>query len=356
MLGNLSQRLSFLTGAKAAGTPSKISRFGMPNGFFFDNLLWFGDAGSAKTAVSRGFIVEPPELDGLDDDSKVDISDRLRVLLATMGEEYQLQIKYLAYSDYSDVLERYQRDTDAIQDKWRYRWQVWSRTERHARYQEAMQQGKLRREVLMLFFSRVINSTPPFTLSESALHEHFTRLARRERIAFEEVNGAALQMIFPESRIREMNDEDHFKTYYRFFNPNVGASIPQEVLASFDLESSIQENCLFGDILTPNQAGISFQYDGMNHAMLVMRELPKSIGPGIITHLTNLGFVDYEITLGIYPRRSEEVIRETENAAGQLMGEIQTTPKKAFSLGAQLEMARSRIQDLERGHYHPFRL
>ena len=356
MLGNLGQRLSFLTGAKAGGTPSKISRFGMPNGFFFDNLLWFGDAGSAKTAVSRGFIVEPPELDVLDDDSKVDISDRLRVLLATMGEEYQLQMKYLAYSDYSDVLEQYQRDTEAIQDKRRYRWQVWSRTERHARYQEAMQQGKLRREVLMLFFSRVINSTPPLTLSESSLHEHFTRLARRERIAFEEVNGAALQMIFPESRIREMNDEDHFRTYYRFFNPNVGASIPQEVLASFNLESSIQENCLFGDILTPNQAGISFQYDGMNHAMLVMRELPKSIGPGIITHLTNLGFVDYEITLGIYPRRSEEVIRETENAAGQLMGEIQTTPKKAFSLGAQLEMAKSRIQDLERGHYHPFRL
>jgi type IV secretion system protein TrbE len=353
MFGN---SLSFLNSSKRAGGPSRISRGGMPNGFFFDNLLWYGDAGSGKAAVSRGFFIEPPEMDVLDDDSKVDMSDRLRVLLATMGEDYQLQAKYLVYSDYSDVLDRYQRDTDAIRDRWRYRWQIWSRTERHARYKEAMQQGKLRREVLMVFFSRVINSTPPLTLSHSSLHEHFRRLARRETIAFEEVNGAALQMIFPECRVREMNDEDHFKACYRFFNPNVGASIPGEVLDSFDPESSIQENCLFGDILTPNQAGISFQYDGMNHAMLVMRELPKSIGPGIITHLTNLGFVDFEITLGIYPRRSEEVIRETENAAGQLMGEIQTTPKKAFSLGAQLEMAKSRIQDLERGHYHPFRL
>ncbi len=353
---NLGQGLAFLTGSKAGKVPSRISRVGMPNGFFCDDLFWYGDAGSAKTAVSRGFFVEPPEMNVLDDDAKVDISDRLRVLLATLGEEYQLQVKYLIYSDYGDVLDQYQRDTETIQDKWRYRWQVWSRTERHARYKEAMEQGKLRREVLMLFFSRVINSAPPFTLSESTLHEHFARLARREKIAFEEVNGACLEMIFPECRIRPMNDEDHFKACYRFFNPNIGAAFPEEVLAGFNPESSIQQNCLFTDIVTPHQAGISFQYDGMNHAVLALRELPKSIGPGIITHLTNLGFVDYELTLNIYPRRSDEVIRETEKVADQLMGDIQTDPKRAFSLAAQLDMARSRIQELERGHYHPFRL
>jgi type IV secretion system protein TrbE len=352
----LEQSIAFLTGSKASKEHSKISRSGMPNGFFFDDLLWYGDAGASKTAVSRGFIVEPPELTILDDDIKLDMTDRLRVLLATLGEEYQLQVKYLVCSDYAEVLEQYRRETEAIRDKWRYRWQIWSRTERYFRYKEAMEQGRLRREVLMLFFSRVIDTRPPFTLSEKALQEHFIRLARREKIAFDEVNGASLEMIFPDCRVRAMTDEDHFKVYYRFLNPNVGATIPAETLAGFNRESSIQENCLFTDVCTPDRPGVSFQYDGMNHAMVVMRELPKSIGPGIITRLTSLGFVDFELTLNIYPRRYEEVVKETEDVANQLMGDINTNPKKAFSLAAQLDMARGRILELERGQYHPFRL
>ena len=357
VLAGLESGLNLLSGSKATGSRSRLSRAGMPNGFFWDDLLWFGDAGSAKTAVSRGFIVEPDEHEVLNDEAKLDLSDRLRVLLATLGEEYALQVKYLVCSDYAEVLERYRRDTDAIQDWWRYRWQIWSRKERYERFRRAMEEGRLRREVLMLFFSRVVNSAPPFGgLSEKGLREHFVRLARREKNAFEEVNGAALEMIFPDCRVRAMGDEDHFLAYYRFLNPDVGAEIPNAIRKSFDPELSIQENCLHGDVVTPRQAGISFQYAGFNHAMLAMRELPKSIGPGIIGNLTNLGFVDYELTLNIYPRRAEEVIRETEATANQLQGDILTTPKRAFSLGEQLNMARGRIQELERGQFHPFKV
>ena len=34
----------------------------MPNGFFLNDLLWFGDGASRKTAISRGFMVEPGEI------------------------------------------------------------------------------------------------------------------------------------------------------------------------------------------------------------------------------------------------------------------------------------------------------
>jgi type IV secretion system protein TrbE len=333
--------------------PSRLSRSGMPNGFFVGDLLYFGDGGSKKTAVSRGFIVEPPELDILDGEAKIDVSERLRVLLATLGNEYTLQVKYLICSDYSDVLEAYRLGTEAIGDKYRYRWQIWNRTERYERYKEAMESGKLRREVLSLFFSRVIDSAPGFHLSEKALEEHFRGLATREALAFAEINGGVLQTIFPDCRVRTMGKREHFLAYYRFLNPNVGSWIPEEVFEAYDESRSIQENCLFGDITQPESPGVSFSLDSLHHAILAMRELPKRIGPGLITRLTDLGFVDYELTLNIYPQKTDKVVKSFENTANQIEGEIRTKPKGAFRLGTQLEMAKLRIAELERGEFFP---
>jgi len=86
---------------------TRISRQGMPNGFFLTDLLWFGDAGSEQTAVSRGFIVEPAEMASMDDEARSDLSHRLRYLLAALGEEYTLQCRLLVCSDYSEVLDKY---------------------------------------------------------------------------------------------------------------------------------------------------------------------------------------------------------------------------------------------------------
>jgi hypothetical protein len=329
--------------------PTRISREGMPNGFFLKDLLWFGASGSEQTAVSRGFLVVPGERDSLDEDSQVDLVDRLRVLLATLGTGYTLQVRLLICSDYSAELERYWLATEAIKDRHRYRWQIWNRTERHARYTQAMQEGKLRREILVVFVSRVIDSEPRFSVSESALEGHFERLATRESLAFEQIQGDALQSIFPDCLVRSMADREHYLHYYRFLNPNVGASVPESVFEGYDPSLSIQENCMFGDLVQPPTPGVSFQLDGFNHAMLVMRELPKRMGPGLISRITDLGFQDFEITLNLYPQKVAEVVRDYEKTANQLAGEVRTQPKRTYSLATQLDMAKERIADLERG-------
>ena len=329
---------------------TRISREGMPNGFFLNDLLWFGDAGSEQTAVSRGFIVEAGEMHSMDDQAKSDLSDRLRYLLAALGEEYTLQCRLLVCSDYSEVLDKYKSATESIADKRKHRWQIWNRTERHARYVEAMREGKLRREILVLFFTRIIDSSPRFSVSEESLEEHFQRLATRESLGFSEVQGDVLQTLFPDCRIQVMTDREHYLHYYRFLNPNCGASIPENVFEWYDPSRSIQENCLFGDLVQPPVPGISFQLDGFNHALLVMRQLPKRMGPGLVTRILDLGFQDFEITVNVYPQRTAEVVKAIEKTANQLQGEVRTQPKRAYSLSEQLEMAKERISDLERGN------
>ena len=328
----------------------------MPNGFFLNDLLWFGDSASEQTAVSRGFIIEPGERDSMDELAAEDLIDRLRVLLATLGPEYSLQCRYLVCSDYSDVLDRYQANTESIRDKHRHRWQVWNRVERHARYVKAMHEGKLRREILTIFFTRLIESQPSFTVSESSLERHFQTLANRESLAFEKIQGDALNTIFPDCRVQAMGDREHFLHYYRSLNPNVGACVPKSVFEGYDESLSIQENCLSGDIVQPATSGISFNLDCLHHAILVMTQLPKRMGPSMITRLTDLGFQDYEIVINLYPQRVSKVVQQFEKTANQLQGEVVTQPKRRFSLATQLDMATERIADLERGVVLPMKV
>jgi type IV secretion system protein TrbE len=341
---------------KLQKSDSRIKRTGLPNGFFLRDILWFGDNASDQTAVAKGFLLIPGERDSLDDDSQEDLVDRIRVLLATLGTEYTVQVKSLICSDYSVELERYRLGTEAIADSYRYRWQIYNRTERHARYLKAMQDGKLRRDILVIYFSRVIDSAPRFTVSESALEEHFERLAKREELGFQQVQGDALNSIFPDCVVRPMGDREHFAHYYRFLNPNAGASIPPLVYEGFNAELSIQMNCMNGDIVQPPLPGVSFQLDCLNHAMFAMRELPHRMGPGLIANLTNLGFQDVELTLNIYPQQTAEVIKEYEKTANQLAGEVRTQPKHTYSLATQLDMAKERIVNLERGVVQPFKV
>jgi type IV secretion system protein TrbE len=96
--------------------------------------------------------------------------------------------------------------------------------------------------------------------------------------------------------------------------------------------------------------GVSFQLDGLNHAVLVMRQFPKRMGPGLVTRVMDLGFQDFEITVNVYPQKTSEVVEAIEKTANQLQGEVRTQPKRTHSLATQLEMAKERISDLERGN------
>ena len=90
---------------------TRVSRVGMSNGFFLNDLLWFGDGASKRTAISRGFVVEPSEISAFSIAQLNDLHERLRILLGILGEEYTLQIQWSVDSDYRHELETYHRET-----------------------------------------------------------------------------------------------------------------------------------------------------------------------------------------------------------------------------------------------------
>ena len=280
-----------LTSGKGLGPASRISRVGMPNGFFLNDLLWFGDGGSKKTAISRGFMVEPGEISAFSVTQLNDLHERLRILLGILGEEYALQVQWSIDSDYRHELERYHRETLDLrrQDPIHGQFGVLIRAERYERYKAAMEEGRLRRERLTLFFTRIIDTKVPVA-GHRAVAEYFDALSRKESIALCEFAMGALARLFADCRVTPMRDRDHFLFYYRFLNTNLQTA-DIDPLDLFDPGYSIQQNCLHAEgIAHSADAGISFRLDCYNHAIFAVRQWPRRTFPGIIAALTGMGF------------------------------------------------------------------
>jgi hypothetical protein len=94
------ETLASLFSRKKSARQSRVSRVGMPNGFFLNDLIWFGDGSSKKTAISRGFMVEPGEISAFSVTQLNDLHERLRILLGILGEEFALQIQWSIDSDF----------------------------------------------------------------------------------------------------------------------------------------------------------------------------------------------------------------------------------------------------------------
>ena len=208
-----------------------------------------------------------------------------------LGQEYHLQVQWSIDSDYRKELEQYHQETLELRrrDPLYGRFGVFVRAERYERYLAAMQEGRLRRETLNLFFTRVIDTRVPVAAG-SAMAEYFDALSRKESLSLQDFALGALSRLFSDCRIIPMQDQDHFLFYYRLLNPNIqtGTTDPLE---AFDPGASIQRNCLHTDGMgVSGLPGVSLAFDGFYHAIFAVRQWPRRTFPGIISALTSMGF------------------------------------------------------------------
>lgn len=349
---NACESLLDLVSGKGKGPASRVSRIGMPNGFFLNDLIWFGDGASKRTAVSRGFMIEPGEINAFSIMQLNDLHERLRILLGILGEEYTLQVQWSIDSDYRYELEQYHRETLNLRrnDPVHGQFGVLVRAERYERYQAAMVEGRLCRERLTLFFARVLDTKVPVA-DDRVVSEYFDSLSRKESLALLEFAQGALARLFPDCRITAMRDEDHFLFYYRFLNTNLQMA-DADPFQSFDPAYSIQQNCLHTEGITPtNRSGVSFNLDCYSHAIFVVRQWPRRTFPGIIAALTGMGFQEYSITLNIYPKQIDRVIESEERNIQRL--QMDAVSERKQSLVTDMVAKQEKVTELQQGKVIP---
>jgi type IV secretion system protein TrbE len=337
---------------KGIGAVSRISRIGMPNGFFFNDLLWFGDGATKKTAIARGFMIEPGEMTAFSVRQLNDLHERLRVLLGMLGQEYRLQVQWSIDSDYRQELEDYHKETLELRrrDPVHGQFGVLVRAERYERYKAAMHEGRLRRERLTLFFSRIVDTKVP-AFGQAAVARYFDTLSRKESLGIQDFVLSALSRLFADCRIKPMGDEDHFLFYYRFLNTNLAVA-KTDPLELFDPAFSIQQNCLHSEGIGGSRIpGVSFSLDCYYHAIFAVRQWPRRTFPGIVSALTSMGFQEYGITINIYPKQIDKVIEKEERNIQRL--QIDAMSERKQSLATDVAAKQDKVNELQQGKVIP---
>lgn len=316
-----------------------------PNGYFLNDLIVFEGLGKG-CYVSKGFIMEPPELSTAAPEHLNAFQDQIILLLGCLHENLRLQLQWYCDSDYRAELLRYNEQTQRATNVWTRR----CRNERFSRYWQAMQNRELRRQRLVLYFSRRIESTPPVASVGAVLRKHYEVVLQELTAEFAQLHGI-LGQIFPGARIDPMTDLDHYRQVTRFLNPSLAERFDFDPLETFVPELSIQDNCWHSEAQGLSD-GAGFWMDGHFHSMMVLHRWPKVTHPGMVRRLTDLPLLDYTITVNVEPLSPRAEINKEEKAHDRLAGDYAS--EKRLSLLTAMEKKQKKIAALMQGHTSPF--
>jgi hypothetical protein len=316
-----------------------------PNGYFLNDLLVFQGLGKG-CYVSKGFLVEPPELSAASPEHLNAFQDQITLVLGCLHADLRLQVQWYCDSDYRAELLRYHEHTQLATNVWTRR----TRNERFTRYWQAMQNRELRRQRLVLYFSRRIESAPPVGSSGSALRNHYEVVLGELASEFVQLQGM-LGQIFQGAKIEPMGNLDHYRHASRFLNPSFADRFDFDPMDTFVSELSIHDNCWHSEA-----QGLSedpgFWMDGHYHSVLVLHRWPKVTHPGMIHRLTDLPLLDYSITVNVESLSPRAEINKEEKAHDRLAGDFAS--EKRLSLLTAMEKKQKKIAALMQGHTSPF--
>jgi hypothetical protein len=187
-----------------------------------------------------------------------------------------------------------------------------------------MTERRLRRQRLVFYISRRIETSPKGLQSKTALAEYYEQLLAQLGAEFEHVHEMLMGIFSGQgARIIPMKAADHFRHYLTFLNPSLADRFDYDLTEGFDPQLSIQENCWHSE----GNGGTDFGFfmDGHYHSIIVLSRWPKATYPGIIHRLTSLRLLDYTITVNLDPLPVRKEISKEEGSTTGLPG---ITPAK----------------------------
>ena len=209
---------------------------------------------------------------------------------------------------------------------------------------------RLRRQRLVLFFSRKIETSPSIIATAARQHSQYDALLQQMTTEFEHLQQI-LTNILSGARITPMNDADHYRHCTTFLNPSLSSRFEYDTVETFDSQLSIQQNCWHSEA-----QGIAdtsgFWMDGYYHSLLVVSRWPKLTHPGLVHRLTGLQLLDYNITVNIESLSARAEIGREEKAHDRLAGDFAS--EKRLSLLTAMEKKAKKIAALMQGHTLPF--
>lgn len=318
-----------------------------PDVYVASGLLIYGDL-ARGASVARAFRIIPPDLLGATEPYKEEIHERLTRLCGSLSDNERMQWQWRCTADYAADLAEYDATTATSSNAVA----VAVRTARSATYRKALSERRLRRQELTLYFAVRVQSNPPTLATRGALRAHYETLLAQYSAQFAQIEERIRTILGGDIAVAPLSDVATFEAFYRFLNPISDASTETNYEELFDPQCSLQELCWNSDIVASSDTGLYF--DGHYHGVLTLKRLGRFTQMGMINALTNLPFLDYQITLNIAPRDTDREIKLEESAAETLENEQTQRFKRTRQVGIQKKDAK--IERLTAGHVRPYDL
>jgi hypothetical protein len=276
-----------------------------PNGWFHQDVLFFGRSLSPATVFSRGAEVHMPELKSADVGTREAYYHGLGTWMNTLGVDEAVQFQWRVDSDYESELEGYRQQTV---EQGACGWCKAVRDERYLRFKQLMEQGQLRREKFEVWVGKRASTIPKKGLQTAAQFDGY--IAQVSKTLADRLEGFGSRM--PECRVDLMDDAAHFRSWRSFLNPSLRL-VGEERTQGMDRRATILENCWPGGGVstTDGEGVVYFKMDGYYHAFLVLRQWPLETYFGIIWALTSALGQNYSYTLNCYPLDPQAEIKKT---------------------------------------------
>ena len=310
---------------------------------FLDRNLIVYRGLQAGGAIGRGYTVELPDTENTDPEWLMSLEDNLRILLRLVRPELRLQVTWSVDSDYRHEIERYKEETERLGGD---RWSVRARTERYDRYDKKIRNRQLRREHLNFYYTSRIGKVKG---SGREYYEEVLQAATREQSELEEALRGQLGALG--GVITPMTDLEHFREFYRFFNPSAFENEAVVLEDLYDPAKSVCDMCFNGDGAPLSMKASIFKMDSFYQGICVMKTLPKFTYIGMMRLLTQLDFMDYQVTVNIEAGDVEKDRIETEKRLAKF-----ERGKITASIEATIQKLRTRVRRLATNEVVPYRM
>lgn len=316
-----------------------------PNGYFAGDLILFGSLEKGSLA-SKGFIIQPPDLRGGRVSFLNEYQEKIRTFLSTLSETQAAQIQWSCNSDYQKELKNYYEKTKTVENEFIAR----KRNARFAHYWDRMQRRQLRREELIIFVTNQIDSYSGNLKTKAGLKSYYENILAQMQGLFAQIANTMQTIFGADTNVKPMGDFEHYHYFKRFLNPSLAERFDFDYRTQFNSDLTIQENCWSSDGVGFENKG--FYMDGYYHSIFTLKRWPSRTYPGIILRVTGLPFLDYQVTVNVYPIPISGEVRKEEKMIERLEGELRGSGKQ--SLVAAIRKRRQKVDTLASGFTYPF--
>lgn len=325
-----------------------------PEGWFIKDMIFWGEELKKNTVLSKGFFLDIPQVIGSDIEAQNHAQDVMRTVLTTIGEGWSMQWFWTVDGNYKKGLDTFQGVTREAAARGNVSLlSLHHRTEIHERFTDDMRNHRLRREVLVCFFSKKCSGLPKGGLKNEA---YVLRYLDTQLKSFDD-KIEQVQIHWPEATVRPMKDADHYAVLRSFFNPSddLTPGTADRLYAGFRPDVDIMSQVFTSDMVSiRTDEGVAFKMDHHYYSLFVATRWPSMTDPTISHILTKRLNKDYWIAVNVYPLTVQREIKKEESALRKIALDASKAGNR--SMLESMKMKQEKIDALMRGYTFPFKV